>query len=239
MNGSLARNAALLGGLKAAAVGGEVERVVCPPYPYLVQAIESLAGVPIAVGAQNLSAIKEGAHTGEVSASMLTDLGCRWVIVGHSERRNLYGEDDVAVAAKVQAALDAKLMPILCVGETLSQREAGQAESIVHRQLDGVVSVLGAERAGAVVVAYEPVWAIGTGRTASPEQAQAIHASIRAFLASRGVNAAEVRLLYGGSVTAANAASLFAQADIDGALVGGASLQVEGFSEICVAAAAS
>lgn len=238
MNGGRERNAALLAALAGCGSAAGVDVVVCPPYPYLAQAIAALEGVAVAVGAQNLNAHKDGAYTGEVSASMLLDLGCAWVIVGHSERRSLFGEADDVVAAKVAAALDAGLSPILCVGESLAQREAGDAEAVVCGQLDSVVDLLGAERFGAVVVAYEPVWAIGTGKTATPEQAQAMHRAIRNHLESRGVAAAWVKILYGGSVTAANASLLFAEPDIDGALVGGASLVAEGFSSICAAAAA-
>ncbi len=238
MNGSLARNAALLAGLKACDESA-VDIVVCPPYPYLAQATDALQATPIAVGAQNLSAYAEGAYTGEVSAAMLVDVGCTWVIVGHSERRHGFGDTDAVVAAKVIAALDGGLQSILCVGETLAQREAGEAEAVVGAQLDGVVDALGADRMTSLVVAYEPVWAIGTGRTATPEQAEGMHVFIRSYLAHRGVVVSGLKILYGGSVTAANAALLFAKPDIDGALVGGASLAVESFSLICAAAAAS
>lgn len=238
MNGGLERNAALLAGLAACGNREGVDVVVCPPFPYLAQAVAAVKGAGFAVGGQDLCAFKDGAYTGEVSASMLLDLGCEWVIVGHSERRSLFGEADAVVAAKVQAALVAGLSPILCVGESLAQREAGEAEAVVRAQLDHVLDVLGVERFASVVVAYEPVWAIGTGRTASPEQAQAMHEAIRMHLARRGVVAEGVKILYGGSVTAANASQLFAEPDIDGALVGGASLVADGFSSICAAAAA-
>ncbi|WP_284187321.1 triose-phosphate isomerase [Zoogloea oryzae] len=238
MNGGLKRNAALLAGLAACGNREGVDVVVCPPYPYLAQAVAAVKGAGVAVGGQDLCAFKDGAYTGEVSASMLLDLGCAWVIVGHSERRSLFGEADAVVAAKVQAALDAGLSPILCVGESLAQREAGEAEAVVCSQLDHVVDVLGAERFAGVVVAYEPVWAIGTGKTASPEQAQGMHREIRMHLERRGVAAEGVKILYGGSVTAANASQLFAEPDIDGALVGGASLVADSFSSICAAAAA-
>ncbi len=239
MNGSLARNQVLLVALNAMVRPGSVDVVVCPPYPYLSQAQALLKGGVISVGAQNLSAFNEGAYTGEVSGAMLRDSGCDWVIVGHSERRSANGEADGVVAAKVQAALDSGLRPILCVGETLEQREGGVAEDVVGSQLDAVVSVVGAVLVSSVVVAYEPVWAIGTGKTATPEQAQAMHAFIRACLVLRGVAAQGVKILYGGSVTAVNAPQLFSKPDIDGALVGGASLVAEGFSAICAAAAAS
>jgi triosephosphate isomerase len=170
---------------------------------------------------------------------MLLDLGCEWVIVGHSERRSAFGETNDVVAAKVRAALDCGLKPILCVGETLEQREGGRAEDVVGAQVDSVVSALGAASVSSVVVAYEPVWAIGTGKTATPEQAEAMHAFIRSRLARSGVDAQDVKILYGGSVTALNAPQLFGKPNIDGALVGGASLVAEGFSAICAAAAAS
>jgi triosephosphate isomerase len=240
MNGSLARNDVLLSALKEEGrQDAVVEVVVCPPYPYLGQAGQVLAGSRVALGAQNISSFSAGAYTGEVSASMLVDLGCVWVIVGHSERRSLFGEVDEVVAAKVRAALEVGLNPIVCVGETLQQREDGRAEAVVGGQIDSVVSALGLESAAKLTVAYEPVWAIGTGRVASPEQAQAMHRFIRARLESAGVVAGGVRILYGGSVTAENASSLFAQPDIDGALVGGASLVASGFSGICRAASLS
>lgn len=215
-----------------------VDVVVCPPFPYISQAKDVLGGSVVSVGAQNLSSFKDGAYTGEVSGSMLLDLGCSWVIVGHSERRSIFGETDDVVASKVALALDLGLKPILCVGETLEQREAGEAEAVVRTQLDGVLSVVGAELAGNIVVAYEPVWAIGTGRTATPDQAQVMHAFIRSHLQRSGVPSQKVKILYGGSVTAANASLLFVKPDIDGALVGGASLVAESFSLICAAAAA-
>lgn len=238
MNGGLERNAALLAGLAACGNREGVDVVVCPPYPYLSQAVAVLGRAAVAVGGQDLCAFKEGAYTGEVSASMLLDVGCSWVIVGHSERRSMFGETDAVVSAKVSAALDAGLAPILCVGESLAQRESGEADAVVRTQLDRVVDALGFDRFAGVVVAYEPVWAIGTGKTASPEQAQAMHRSVRVHLERRGVAAEGVRILYGGSVTAANALQLFSEPDIDGALVGGASLVADGFSSICAAAAA-
>ena len=191
------------------------------------------------LGAQDLSEHSAGAFTGDVAAPMLRDVGCEWVLVGHSERRTLHGEGDQLVAAKISAALDAGLAPILCVGETLEERDGGRAEEVVSSQLASVVSQLGAVAMAGLVVAYEPVWAIGTGRTATPEQAELMHVCIRESLAGAGVAAGVVRILYGGSVTAANAAALFAKPNIDGALVGGASLVAENFSSICVAAAAS
>jgi triosephosphate isomerase len=230
MNGGLAANAALLGALTAdwTAIPGR-ELAVCVPYPYLVQAQAALSSSPIAWGAQDVSEHAAGAYTGEVSAAMLVEFGCRYAIVGHSERRQYYGDTDEVVAAKAEAALAAKVTPIACVGETLGEREAGMTEAVVLRQLGEVLERVGDE-ARRLVVAYEPVWAIGTGRTASPEQAQAVHATLRARLARAG--AAEVPLLYGGSVKADNAAALFAMADIDGGLIGGASLKAAEFLAI-------
>ncbi len=239
MNGSLARNEALVAELRKLLRPDGVDVVVCPPFVYLSQVKALIKDAIIAVGAQSLSSAKEGAYTGEVSGSMLADLGCSWVIVGHSERRSGYGETNVVVATKVQAALDSGVRPILCVGETLEQRDAGVAEEVVGSQVDAMVSALGVEAASFVVLAYEPVWAIGTGKTATPEQAQAMHAFIRDRLVRSGVSAQGVKILYGGSVTAVNASLLFSKPDIDGALVGGASLVAEGFSAICAAAAAS
>ena len=238
MNGGRSQNAALIDGLKGL-VPADVDVVVCPPYPYLAQVKALVDGAGVGLGAQDLSSRKCGAFTGDVAASMLLDVGCEWVLVGHSERRTLHGEDNRLVAEKVAAALDAGLKPILCVGESLDERDSGCAEVVVAAQVAAVVDVLGLLAMAKVVVAYEPVWAIGTGRTATPEQAEVMHACIREGLRGAGVAADGVRILYGGSVTAANAASLFAMPDIDGALVGGASLVAEGFSSICAAAAAS
>lgn len=239
MHGSLVENKALLDAL-VIALGQQVNAascIVCAPFPYLAQVQSVLSGSGLVWGAQNVSQHAKGAYTGEVSASMLMDFGCSHVIVGHSERRALYGENDAAVAAKFAAALAAGLTPILCVGETLEEREAGVTETVIGRQLDAVLAVSGIEGMGRAVVAYEPVWAIGTGKTASPEQAQAVHAFIRAKLAvlDKSVAAALV-IQYGGSVKAANAAELFAQPDIDGGLIGGASLVADEFIAICRAA---
>lgn len=235
MHGSLAENAALLSALKPALAG--IEAVVCVPFPYLAQAQSQLAGSSIAWGAQNLSEHSKGAYTGEVSASMLRDFGCSYVIVGHSERRSLYGESDQQVAAKFIAAQAGGLVPILCVGESLEEREAGITEQVVARQLDAVISAAGIGALANTIVAYEPVWAIGTGKTASPEQAQAVHAFIRGKIAGLDAAIADGLVIqYGGSVKAANAAELFAQPDIDGGLIGGASLVAEEFSAICQAA---
>lgn len=236
MHGSLAENAALLGAIKPALQG--IEAAVCVPFPYLGQAQAALAGSSIAWGAQNLSEQTKGAFTGEVSAAMLVDFGCRYVIVGHSERRSLYGESDELVAKKYVAAQAAGLMPILCVGELLAEREAGVTEAVVARQLDAVIAVAGVASFARAVVAYEPVWAIGTGKTATPEQAQAVHAFIRNKLAALDAGvAAGLVIQYGGSVKASNAAELFVQPDIDGGLIGGASLVADEFIAICQAAA--
>ncbi len=239
LHGGVARNEALLLGIRGSDVMSGIDVAICPPFPYLQQAVELLRGTSIAVGAQDLSAFREGAYTGEVAGEMLADLGCRWVIVGHSERRELFGNGDTVVAAKVGAALDAGLVPVLCVGESLEQRRAGSAEMVVAAQLEAIISAVGSKAFSGLVVAYEPVWAIGTGLTATPDQAQAMHLFIRAFLRNAGVDAQEVRILYGGSVNAGNAASLFGEKDIDGALVGGASLMVDGFLAICGAASAA
>ncbi|NIM70164.1 MAG: triose-phosphate isomerase [Xanthomonadales bacterium] len=210
------------------------EVVVFPPFPYLPLVSELAAGGRVAWGAQNLNPNPQGAHTGEVSADMLVEFGCRYVLVGHSERRALYAETSTGVAEKFRAALEAGLQPVLCVGETLEQREAGETEAVVARQLDAVLAAVGIEGFSEAVVAYEPVWAIGTGHTATPEQAQAVHAYIRhKFAALDGTIAGQLRILYGGSVKGSNAADLFAREDIDGGLVGGASLTAEGFLDIC------
>lgn len=243
MNGDTAANERLLGELRAgltrAPIAG-VDVIVCPPYPYIVQVRDGVAGTGVACGAQNVASDGDGAFTGEVSASMLADLGCSWAIVGHSERRSLFGEDDSAVAAKAQRCLGGGLGLILCVGETLAQRERDETEAVLARQVEAVVPVLSGVDAGRIVFAYEPVWAIGTGRTASPEMAQQAHAFIRSRLEQGGYGGApEVRIVYGGSVKAANAASLFAMPDVDGGLIGGASLVAEEFLDICRAAAAA
>jgi triosephosphate isomerase len=236
MHGSLVENAALLAALKPALAG--IDAVVCVPFPYLAQAQAELAGSSIAWGAQNVSEQGKGAFTGEVSTSMLLDFGCKYVIVGHSERRSLYGETDQLVASKYMAAQAAGLIPILCVGESLEERESGVTEAVVARQLDAVIAAAGVNSLSKAVVAYEPVWAIGTGKTASPEQAQAVHAFIRGKIAALDAGVAEQLVIqYGGSVKAANAAELMAQPDIDGGLIGGASLVASEFVAICRAAA--
>jgi triosephosphate isomerase (TIM) len=232
MNGDLRRNDALLSGLREAwKAGAPREIAVCVPFPYLWQAQAALSGSAIRWGAQNMSEHPPGAHTGEVTAGMLAEFGCAYVIVGHSERRTMYGDTDESVAAKAGAALEAGLTPIVCVGESLAEREAGDGEAVVTRQLDAVVARIGG-RIAETVVAYEPVWAIGTGRSATPEQAQAVHEVLRARLRRKHPAAGNVRLVYGGSVKAGNAKALFACADIDGGLIGGASLNIEEFLAI-------
>jgi len=225
MHGSRAANQALLEAIVAGVQG--VECAVCVPYPYLAQAAERLKGTQITWGAQNLSEHASGAHTGEVSAAMLAEFGCRYVLVGHSERRQLYGETDAQAAAKFAAAQGAGLKPIFCVGETLEERDAGRTEEVVARQLD---AVLGRGKFGDAVLAYEPVWAIGTGRTATPEQTQAVHGFLRQRVGET------TRILYGGSVKAQNAAAIFSMPDVDGGLIGGASLVAADFLAICAAA---
>jgi triosephosphate isomerase (TIM) len=241
MNGSLGESRELVAALKAGVPGSgaKATMLLCPPFVYLPAVREWLQGSAVALGAQNL-ADKEGvgAYTGEVAGAMLRDVGCSYVIVGHSERRALYGETDSVVAAKFQVAQRAGLTPILCVGETLAQREAGQTRSVVGAQLTAVIEAAGVQAFAKAVVAYEPVWAIGTGRTATPEQAQEVHAFIRGMVAARDATiAAGLSILYGGSVKGANARNLFAMGDIDGGLVGGASLVAAEFLEIFRAAA--
>lgn len=238
MHGSLAANEQLLSAVASGAKElNRVESAVFAPFPYLAQVQSLLAETDVAWGAQNLSEHAQGAFTGEVSAAMLGDFGCRYVLVGHSERRSLYGESDAQVAAKVEAALALGLRPVLCVGETLAQREAGQTNEVVAGQLAAVLERVGIAAFAAIVVAYEPVWAIGTGRTASSAQAQEVHAALRAQLAALDAGiAAGVRILYGGSVKPQNAAELFAMPDIDGGLIGGASLVADDFLTICRAA---
>jgi triosephosphate isomerase (TIM) len=228
LHGSLAANAKLLAAL-AAGAGECCAMAVCVPFPYLAQAQSVLRATPVAWGAQDVSARASGAFTGEVAASMLVEFGCRYTLAGHSERRQLHGETDDAVAAKAAAAIAAGVTPIVCVGETLAERERGATHDVVLRQLGAAVAWLGSAMAR-TVVAYEPVWAIGTGRTASPGEAQDVHALLRTRL--RAARADNVQLLYGGSVKAGNAAALFAQPDIDGALVGGASLDANEFLAI-------
>ena len=233
MHGTTAMVQDLLNGLLAAPASAAVDLAVFPPFPYLPLVQSLLADTPIAWGAQTLNPAEQGAHTGEVSAGMLLDFGCRYVLVGHSERRTLYGETDDDVAERFERALDAGLEPVLCVGETLEEREEGLTEKVVDRQLEAVLGRSAIARFKRAGVAYEPVWAIGAGRTHSPEQAQAVHAFIRDKFASRDdIIAGQLRILYGGSVNGSNAADLFARQDIDGGLVGGASLKAEDFLAI-------
>lgn len=215
----------------------QTQVAVCAPFPYLADCVAQLANSAIACGAQNLSEYAQGAYTGEVAAEMLADVGCRYVLVGHSERRTLMHETDAQVVAKMQQALAVGLIPVLCVGETLAERDRGVTETVIARQLHAVLDALSAEQLQHVVVAYEPVWAIGTGHTATPEQAQAVHAHIRRLWGERLPKAAAVlRVLYGGSVKADNAPLLFAQPDVDGGLVGGAALDAQQFCAIIYAA---
>jgi triosephosphate isomerase (TIM) len=231
MHGSHPANAELLAAIVAARPY-VCDVAVCVPFPYLSETAVALAASDIRWGAQDCSAHEQGAYTGEVSAAMLHEFGCRYAIVGHSERRQYHAESDQLVADKAKAALARGVTPIVCVGETLAQREAGQTEAVVKRQLSAVIHTL-AHCAAEMVVAYEPVWAIGTGKTATPHEAQAVHALLRAQLAAATPRAAQMQILYGGSVKPDNAAQLFAQADIDGGLVGGASLKAADFVAIC------
>jgi len=241
MNGSVESVRELLSGLKAG-IGDitKCEVAVCPPYIFIPMAQAELSDTPIPWGSQNLSIEQSGAFTGEISGSMLTDFGCTYAIVGHSERRTLYGEDDALVAKKYAVARAAGLKPILCVGETLEEREKGVTEEVVARQLDALIDLEGVGALADGVIAYEPVWAIGTGMTATPQQAQDVHAFIRNRVAQLDAAVAEgLRILYGGSMKPENAAELMANPDIDGGLIGGAALKAEDFFGICKAADAS
>jgi len=241
MNGSRASVAELLAGIKAG-VGsvGRAEVAVCPPFPFLHEAEAALQGTPVKWGAQNLCTEVSGAYTGEVAAAMIREFGCEYVIVGHSERRQYYCEDNQVVARKEAIAREHGLTPILCVGETIAQREAGITEEVVADQLDAVLELGGVSAFRVTVIAYEPVWAIGTGLTATPEQAQEVHAFIRQRIAEKDPEiAGGVRILYGGSMKPDNAAELVAKADIDGGLIGGASLKPADFLAICAAADSS
>lgn len=234
MNGSFAANAEWLAQFARERPG--CDTVVCAPFVYLPQLVAGLTG-DIAAGAQDLSQHKAGAYTGEISGEMLRDAGCAWVIVGHSERRAMCGETDAVVAAKARRALDAGLRPIVCVGETLAEREGDRTREVIAHQIAAVLGACSVAELGGGAIAYEPVWAIGTGRTAAPSQAQEVHKAIRAQLAQAdAAAAASLRVVYGGSVKAANAADLFAQPDIDGGLIGGASLNTREFRAICAAA---
>ena len=232
MNGSLRSVDALVEGIKAGDPG-TAELAVCPPAVYLMKVGSMLAGTGIALGAQNVGDRESGAFTGEVSATMLAECGCRYAIVGHSERRSLYFESDALVADRFAMALRGGLTPILCVGETLAEREQGVTEQVVARQIDAVLKVCGNDAFGEAVIAYEPVWAIGTGQVATPDQAQAVHEFIRARLADSNAQSAEsLRILYGGSMNPSNAAELLSRPDIDGGLIGGASLKAADFLAI-------
>lgn len=240
MNGTRAQAASLIDGiLKGQGSVGDVDVAVCPPFiliPFVAERLRA-ASARIAWGGQNLDVHASGAYTGETSGVMLRDAGCTYVIVGHSERRSLYGESDAVVAEKFAAALAADVTPILCVGETLAERESGRTEATVERQLRAVLDHAGVHSLARAAVAYEPVWAIGTGRTATPEQAQQVHRFLREKIAAQDARIAEnVRILYGGSVKGSNALELFRQPDIDGGLIGGASLVAEEFLAICRAA---
>lgn len=239
LNGSRQANqrlvADILGG--AADLTG-TEILLCPPFVYLPTVAEQIAGTAVQLGAQNVAAQASGAFTGEVSAAMLADVGCSHVIIGHSERRSLFGDTDELVAARFQAACEQGLIPILCVGESLEERESGVTMAVIERQVAAVLEVAGVEPLAAGIIAYEPVWAIGTGLTATPEQAQEVHSHVRSIIAARDAKiAAGLRILYGGSVKGANASELFAMADIDGGLIGGAALDAGEFLTICRAAA--
>ncbi len=238
MNGTLATLRPLVAEVRTGVEGCRAEVALLAPFPYLNEVGTALAGTAIALGAQNVSEHEAGAHTGEVSAAMLRDYNCRFVMVGHSERRAApHGESDAMVAAKFMRSIGSGLTPILSVGESLSERESGQTEEVVARQLDCVIQAAGAQQFSRAVVAYEPIWAIGTGRTATPEQAQEVHAFIRLRIARHDDHVADgLRILYGGSVMGENAKSIFTMADVDGGLIGGASLKAAEFVQICRAA---
>lgn len=236
MNGSRAMVQDLLMQLTRGIPEG-IDSLVIPPFVYLDQVGSMLAGSAIRLGAQDVDPRVDGAVTGGISATMLTDVGCEFALVGHSERRTLFGETDDVVAAKFATCLDAGVTPVLCVGETLDERERNATFDVVSRQLEAVVKAVGAQAFRGAVVAYEPVWAIGTGKSATPDEANEVHAALRAMLAKRDpVLGAETKILYGGSVNSSNARDLLAMTDIDGALVGGASLKAEEFVSICTTA---
>jgi len=237
MHGSRAENAALIEAIIATVTDDRVSCVICPPFVYLHDAWRMLRSSAVALGAQDVCAEAVGAYTGEVSAAMLQDVGCRYTLVGHSERRSMYGDTNALVARKFVAAQSKQLIPILCVGEQLAERESGQTHEVVGAQLDAVLQLSGVHSLGGGVIAYEPVWAIGTGHTATPEQAQDVHAFIRQRVAKEDAKiAAGLRILYGGSVKAGNARDIFAMPDVDGGLIGGASLKAEEFLAIVAAA---
>jgi len=242
MNGSQQMTAELISGISDylqsigdAALSFDV--LVCPPSAYLATAQSAVLGTQVKLGAQNVNANESGAFTGEISLPMLAEFECEYVLLGHSERRELFAETDLQIAEKFTACIAANVLPVLCIGETLEQRQAGATEDVIARQLDAALSVAGIQSFAKAVIAYEPVWAIGTGETASPEQAQAVHKFIRNKLSALDAEIAEkVQILYGGSMKPSNAADLLAQADIDGGLIGGAALEVESFTGICEAA---
>ncbi|MEJ2361082.1 MAG: triose-phosphate isomerase [Gammaproteobacteria bacterium] len=238
MNGSRDSIKTLLDGLKAG-IGGvnKADVAVCAPFIYLPDVAQQLAGTPVAWGAQNVSTEAKGAFTGEIAASMIADFGCKYIIVGHSERRSYYGETDEIVARKFGVVVEAGMTPIFCIGETLEEREKGITEQVFERQVKAVIDMHGVAMLGKGVIAYEPVWAIGTGKTATPEQAQDVHAFIRSIIAKADQGVADKMIIqYGGSMNAANAKELLAQTDIDGGLIGGASLKAEDFLTICTSA---
>lgn len=240
MHGSLASSAELaLAVSQGVANFSQIDVLICPVSAHL-NSVAASVGKTLKLGAQNAHPNDSGAFTGELSMAMLADLGCEFVLVGHSERRQLFSETNAVVADKVEAALQAGVTPILCIGETLEEREAGQLESVIHAQIGEVLARIGIDAFAKLVIAYEPVWAIGTGKTASPEQAQEVHAMIRSRIADESQAIAEgVQILYGGSVKPDNAADLFSQADIDGGLIGGAALDADSFTAICQAASAA
>lgn len=236
MNGSLAENRELLNELMELVKDTDAEVVVFPPAIYIQQVASITEGSNIKVGVQNVSAEAKGAFTGEISLAMVEDFGCRYVLIGHSERRTLYGETDADVAKKMKAVVDAGLIPVICVGETLEERESGRTEAVIKQQLTSVIDAIGIEAFKEAIVAYEPVWAIGTGKTATPEEAESVHNFILCTLKSYDDKISNlVRVVYGGSVNASNVESLFAQENIDGALVGGASLKAKEFAKIVLA----
>ena len=239
MNGDSAGNSELLAGILAGMPDNDrIKLLVCPPFPYLASTAQQLAGSKLLLGAQTVSENSAGAFTGEISISMLKDVGCEFVVVGHSERRSLFGENSADVAAKFKAVIDAGLTPILCVGETLEEREAEATETVIGEQMRAVLDLVGVAGLETAIVAYEPVWAIGTGMTASPQQAQDVHEFIRQLIAADDADiAAAILILYGGSVKGDNAAGLFSMSDIDGGLIGGASLKADDFLAIATAAA--
>ena len=237
MNGSLAANATLLAGIKAGLSQSDCDVAVCVPAPYLAQCQVELSGTAVMLGAQDVSAYEAGAYTGEVSAAMLQDFSCKYVIVGHSERRAYHGETNELVAEKTLRALRSGLIPIVCVGETLVGRDSGRTAEVVGQQMDAVLAITDAADLAGIVVAYEPVWAIGTGKTATPQMAQDVHAALRLKLTQKDVlAAAAVQILYGGSMKPENAAELMAMPDIDGGLIGGAALKATDFLAIVRAA---